>query len=295
MTLGFSVGPVSTSFADVQVGKPIISRTPLHNLSHKKKYGFQRVKGFTRRGSVAQRFEIRHGDCGRNSGYNDCSNDRQRVERSEKPYNRIEKPNGTTWYGYSIFIPREYRGLGKTGTTYGQVKTLSDYHPIWFTANYGNQMMVIFFDGSKCKIGSLSSWTGRWVDVMIKANYAKSGTGPFFEFYKDGKRVCSRSKPLVTGKLTSQRLQLYFRYGIYNSFVSRWLSQNATRNVTAQGYSQTFSRGSTSKSAAANPFKYDWGVQLPTQVVFYDEMRYGKTREEVDVRLHEKLGIKPVD
>jgi hypothetical protein len=107
--------------------------------------------------------------------------------------------------------------------------------------------------------------------------------------------VCSRSKPLITGKLAIQRSQLSFRHRIYKSFVSRWLSQNATKNVNAQGYSQKRARGGSSVSFSGTPLKYDWGVKLPTQVVFYDEMRYGKTREEVDVRLHEKLGIKPVD
>lgn len=37
------------------------------------------------------------------------------------------------------------------------------------------------------------------------------------------------------------------------------------------------------------------GVRLPTHVVYYDEMRYGTRREQVDVRMLEKAGASPVD
>lgn len=51
----------------------------------------------------------------------------------------------------------------------------------------------------------------------------------------------------------------------------------------------------TSRSATSEPFSYDWGVELPTQIVFYDEMRYGSSREQVDVRMIEARSGKPVD
>lgn len=293
MTLGLYVGSVSVAFAQVTPGKSISKVTKVSVGSHKRSYGYQkRIRGFARRGNFSQRFEIRHGDC---SG-KDCKSDRQRIEKTEKPRNTMQQPNAVSWYGYSIFIPKEYRGLGRTGTSYGQVKTEADLHPIWWIANYGDKMFVNFYEkNARCKLGSLSSWTGRWVDVVIMANYSPSGRGPFFELYKNGKLICRRNTPLILGSLAAKRHKFFFRYGVYNSFVSRWLSANATKNVGASGFSQNYTSGSQSKSVTGTPFKYDWGVQLPTQVVFYDEMRYGKTREEVDVRLHEKLGIKPVD
>lgn len=51
----------------------------------------------------------------------------------------------------------------------------------------------------------------------------------------------------------------------------------------------------TSRSATSEPFSYDWGVELPIQIVFFDEMRYGSSREQVDVRMIEARGGKPVD
>ncbi len=54
-------------------------------------------------------------------------------------------------------------------------------------------------------------------------------------------------------------------------------------------------KNSMSKSPSPTPFKYDWGVTLPTHVIFYDEMRYGQRREDVDVRMLEAHGIPPLD
>ena len=33
----------------------------------------------------------------------------------------------------------------------------------------------------------------------------------------------------------------------------------------------------------------DWGVKLPTQVVYYDEIRIGPTRESVDINLNNEV------
>ena len=45
------------------------------------------------------------------------------------------------------------------------------------------------------------------------------------------------------------------------------------------------------KTITGSPFDYDWGIKLPTQVIYFDEMRVGSTKEEVDVSLNDE----PVD
>ena len=51
-----------------------------------------------RAGKYYQRFELRDGDCFANDGWNDCKNNRERVEFSGKPQQR---PKNTKCYGYS--------------------------------------------------------------------------------------------------------------------------------------------------------------------------------------------------
>ena len=76
----------------------------------------------------------------------------------------------------------------------------------------------------------------------------------------------------------------------------RWLDRNKRKPVQVQGFADKHEKsGLVIKSATQTPFAYDWGVTLPTQIVFYDEMRYGKSRQDVDIRLLEQAGARPVD
>jgi hypothetical protein len=93
--------------------------------------------------------------------------------------------------------------------------------------------------------------------------------------------------------------RLYFKYGIYNAFVSKWLNNNKTKSVKAKSYKQSY-KDSSGKlvslgSITATPFKYDWGTKFPTQIIHYDEMRFGSERKDVDILRHEANNISPVD
>lgn len=293
ITLQF-VAPPSAFAQGSKVGKPIEKRTKIESLSHKKKYRFAKVSSPTRRGKVAQRFEIRHGDCGKSSGWNDCKNDRGRIERKENPKNKMSKPKSGVWYGYSMLIPKDFRSLGRANTILGQAKVEKNNMPLW-ALTFNDNPYLLYSDGSHCKLGSFNSWKGKWIDVTIYANYATQGQSVYFELFKNGNSVCRRTKPIMPQKYANKSQKIGLKYGIYSSFVSRYLDKYKTKNVNAPAYGQNHSNGGKSKSPAQSPFKYDWGVQLPTHVVYYDEMRYGSTREEVDVRMQEKSGIAPLD
>jgi hypothetical protein len=277
-----------------ELGKPILKKAPIEDLSFRGKHRFKMVKSPVRRGNKAQRYEIRHGDCGKTSGYSDCDNDRGRIERKEKPKNSMSKPNQGTWYGYSILIPKDFVSLGKGNTILSQAKVEKHGTPLW-ALNFNDKPYVLFGDGKHCPMGSMKSWMGKWVDVTVYAHYGLSGQPVYFELYKDGKRICKRTKPIMPASYANKKQKIGLKYGIYSSYVSRYLSRHATKKVTAAAFKQKHSTGSSSKSAAKRPFDYDWGVKLPTHVIYYDEMRYGKTRAAVDVRLLEQAGARPVD
>ena len=46
--------------------------------------------------------------------------------------------------------------------------------------------------------------------------------------------------------------------------------------------------GRVIKSITNEPFKYDWGVEIPKRVIYFDEIRLGNSREEVDINLINK-------
>ncbi len=286
--------PVKVAAQNVKSGKPIEKSTRIETLSHKKRYGFTKVSSPTRRGNAAQRFEIRHGDCGKSNGWDDCNSDRGRIERKENPKNKMSNPKSGTWYGYSMLIPKDFKSLGRANTVLGQAKVEKNNMPLW-ALTFNDSPYLLFSDGTHCKLGPLSAWKGKWVDITIFSHYATQGQPVYFELFKDGRSMCRLTKPIMPQNYANKTQKIGLKYGIYSSFVSRYLDRHKTKQVNNKNYGQTHSNGGKSKSPAQSPFKYDWGVRLPTHVVYYDEMRYGTRREQVDVRMLEKAGASPVD
>lgn len=240
----------------------ILRRTEIERpLSHGASYQFARVRGFTRRGNIAQRFEIRHGDCGGSREWDDCANDRGRVERKELPRSTFSRPGQGVWYGYSIFIPADFVSLGRANTHLSQVKVQGEGMPLW-QLTFNDNPYILYSDDTYCSLGSLASWRGRWNDVTVYAHYGEGGQSVYFQLYRNGRLLCERNRPLMHPSRRGRRQEIGFKYGVYNSFVSKYL--------------RTHDR-------------------LPTHVIFYDEMLAGSRREDVDVRMREAAGLPPVD
>jgi Polysaccharide lyase len=262
------------------------------------KWGYKKVRGHVRAGKRSERFELRHGDCGSDDGWSDCENDRQRIERAEKPKDRMQRVGKASWYGWSMFLNPDFRDIDPANTTLGQLKMTGWREPIWFLNARGGGLRMMFANARECRIGSIANWRGRWVDIVLFADYSYASNGrETFAVWVNGKKVCSKNKPLVTQEMVSKsKGTTYIKYGVYNSYVSKWLNRNKTKKVQATGFSDKHNKsGLVITSATKTPFAYDWGVKLPTQVVFYDEMRYGIARQDVDIRLLEAAGARPVD
>ena len=72
----------------------------------------------SRSGNYYQKFELRYGDCFGDESWNDCDNDRQRIEFSSEPNQPIF---GKQCYGYSIKLSNNFTDIKKVSTTLGQI------------------------------------------------------------------------------------------------------------------------------------------------------------------------------
>ncbi|MEO9459887.1 MAG: heparin lyase I family protein [Lentilitoribacter sp.] len=292
--LVFAVGFFVTSHAFSANDRilSILANTKLERgrgeIGHRKSYGFKRVQDITRRGSRSQRFEIRHGDCNGSKQWNDCEQDRARIERKEAPRNRLIGKAKKTWLGFSIYVPEDHQNLyGKSRTSVIQTKIQGVHMPSWQLFLDGS-IRVVFHDNEWCRIGLLPNWKGKWTDITIFADYTSKKQDVFFELYVNGDRVCTRQTPIIHPHLVNSRFETYLKYGIYQNFVSRHLK-------IAGEIPQNLPEKETTAKTVKWPFRYDWGVKLPTQIVYFDEMLAGQTRSEVDVRMREASGLSPVD
>lgn len=278
-------------------------------------YGYQRVRGFARMGDRSHRFEIRHGDCGRDRGWQrdinstDCERDRQRIERKADS-SRMQSVGQQVWYGWSMYLPSDFRDLGRGNTTVGQVKLTRWGPPLWMLNLRQGRIITDLNNDAWCEATSYRPLLGKWTDITVFADYSYAPEGESFAIYINGRKFCSNRRPLITQAMVQKsrslgsRGSLYFKWGIYNSFVSRWLNANKRHApVEIPGANKlpliTSERMTSHELAIESPtkapFAFDWGVQLPTQVIFYDEMRYGSSRAQVDVQMLEQMGATPVD
>ncbi len=83
-------------------------------------YNFKYIKdkNKARAGKYFQRFEVRDGDCFGDDSWNDCENDRERVEFSAEPEQR---PKKIQCYGYSLMLSKDFIDTYPTNASLGQV------------------------------------------------------------------------------------------------------------------------------------------------------------------------------
>ena len=90
------------------------------NFMSQNKHNFNNVKDSSksRSGNYYQKFELRNGDCFGDENWNDCDNDRQRIELSSEPNQPV---SGKQCYGYSIKLSNNFSDIRSVSTTLGQI------------------------------------------------------------------------------------------------------------------------------------------------------------------------------
>lgn len=218
-----------------------------------KPYGYTKVSHPhpVRFGEISERFEVRPGDCYWNSGWNDCQNDRERSELSEQaPYSTVGREY---WYGWSIFIPKDYPNIYPTKTALGQFHQKQvKSPPVMFQNESGGYWLDINqMQGGYYLLIPEEGFREKWHDIIVHARWSKKNDG-FIRVWVNG-----FLKANYSGALTRYDHPIYFKYGVYRSFLSRYKSSHNTDRV-------------------------------PAQIVYYDEVRRGMSREKVDIRLRKQ-------
>ena len=236
-------------------------------------HNFQYIKDKTkaRAGKYFQRFELRDGDCFGDDSWSDCDTDRERVEFSTRPRQPIKK---NQCYGYSLMLSKDFIDTHPTSATLGQVHQhggptgtaggLASFPPlIQIDARSGS----LFFNwhelsGSATnvkdesryhKLKPLKDMKGVWTDISFCLDFKNNR----IDAWVDGIKKVEILKSPIFFKPKS----IYFKHGIYRSFISKYKARN--------------------------------NGKMPTQIIFYDEIRRGNSIKKVDININPKL--KPVD
>ena len=199
-----------------------------------------------RAGRQSMRFEVRPGDCSWNTaGHSDCKTDRERHELVQT--GRKQREGDEYWYAWSIYLPLDYPVVFPTKVALAQFHQ----HPsvIWMFRNrdggyFVNRQKNLGRGYGFDRILNDGDMRGLWNDILVHVRWTHTGEG-FFKVWVNRVAAYDYRGPTM-GKDTT----VYFKLGIYRAFVSRYRA---------------------AKGAAG----------VPVQVVYFDEVRRGKTRKEV--------------
>ena len=204
-----------------------------------------------RAGPTAQRFELRAGDCGQQVGWSDCAQDRERVEQSQRrPWIELGQE---IWVSYSLWLDPRWPDISPVTTTLGQFHHRDSGTPaVLFVQRGGAYWLRIesaksLYQGRDLiKLADLAAMRGRWLDVVVQARFSSGSDGVL--------RVWVNGQPRaeVLGPNTLGTTPVFFKYGIYRSFVSR---------VPNRG----------------------------VHIAYWDEVRSGASRDQVDPRFNPNL------
>ena len=239
-------------------------RKSLNHLPH----GWTLSTDLVFRGRVSERFEVRPGDCGTDGRWDDCKMDRERSEIFvEKP--KIS-PGETVFVSWNVYVPDDFLESNKVRTTLGQIHSRNG--PRGFAAGLPSKPPLLQFDVWRGKYQMcwhrLSGQDGnikdecRWFDLKDLGEMKGQWTEIIIELNTDIKKgyakiwVDQKLRVDIKEPVATYKPQFFYvKYGVYRSFVSRQ------------------------------------GEPMPTQIVYFDEVRIGKKFDHVSTT---RCNLKPV-
>ena len=230
-------------------------------------------ESFARRGKYYQKFELRDGDCFQDgTKWDDCKNNRERVEFASEPK---LKPIGIQCFAYSIKLHKDFIDVHPTNTDLGQVHQiggptgtaggLASFPPLiqlgakdgrfyfgWHELT-GSATNVV--DNKRLYfLSSLDDMKEKWTDISFCLNFKDKRMDVWINGLK--------KHEILKSPINFIPKEIYFKYGIYRSFISRFKDRQKIRKKEEK---------------------------MPTQIVYYDEIRRGNSIEEVDFNINPEL------
>jgi len=271
-----------------------------------KDYGFQIVDKSNghpvRAGNHSMRFELRDGDCNNPSPqskkWNDCKGDRERFEISGRDMFAGEQG----WSAWSIFLPSDFVDIMNPALVdLGQfhLESSKDSDPCcpMLFKKTKNGFVVDSELLNRAWVPLDSKETQAWNDFIVNYKWSKKDDG-FIKLWLNNELVYEFNGPTITKNTEF----VYFKFGIYRGGLSRYLNhKNITPavetcfrnngasdeliNVTKKGeWSELLGLGSESATFKLyNQCKHLYKIKMPTHVVYYDEVRNGKTCKRLNL------------
>lgn len=163
-------------------------------------------------GATSIRFDVRPGDCSRGKhGWNDCERDRERAELKQVDYN---DEGDRFWYSFALFVPESHQNLWPTKTYFAQFHQ-QGARPAMMFANQdgGLSLEVRSSPQGVFRLIDENDLKGKWHRIVSRIHWSKNVGA--LDVWVNGRKVVTYTGPTMSAG------KIYFKFGIYRSFVSR--------------------------------------------------------------------------
>ncbi|MFM2476588.1 heparin lyase I family protein [Celerinatantimonas sp. MCCC 1A17872] len=209
---------------------------PLMRSLNDSSWGYKVVVASSAPAAYIERFEVRPGDCAASHGWNDCKEDRERSELSER--HKTTHEGQTIWYHWQFYLPNQFINIYPAKVALGQFHQ-KNAKPAWiFELNDKGYALVRHLrikPNYEKPLIAWSSLTNRWHDIAVRVSWFKSNKGQL-DVWVDKKRKVHYQGPTMSADI------IYFKYGLYRAFISRYQHSMPTQwveyaNVCSATYS----------------------------------------------------------
>lgn len=199
---------------------------PMELQTANKPYSYARVRFAD--GTQGERFTLKAGDCPRSTG--DCRADRERVEFFDT--SQAVRPGDMRWYAWSFYLPSQgfpvprfdgmpymFGQIHQRGTSGPEIMLQMFPDGLWlFLSNpyrLDDDPMNPIGPYREVRLGSPRAFFDRWTRIKLQVGWSRGNDG-FVRAWVNGRPAWS-----YDGPTTNANDALYFKYGLYRSFVSR--------------------------------------------------------------------------
>jgi len=166
---------------------------------------------------------------------------------------------GEQWLTFSIFIPKDYKTISPTITSFYQVYENNNGPALKVEDKFGTMVANIMIKGGSIEeknLLAIDDMKGEWTHVIMNINFSKNKDKGFYNIWINSKYTASYKGQTFGGGAKG----LYVKAGIYQSFLSRYLSAN--------GMNPNWIKGQE-----ANGF--------PTQIIYMDNIFRASSKEKL--------------
>ena len=248
-----------------------------------------------RAGDKSIRFEVRSGDCGSDpDGWSDCKNDRERHELTVGGKKDLMS-KGEYWFSWSVYFPEEHQNLYPLSNNYGQFHQRKGEPVFMFKERKYSYSVVKTIgedDYEERKLVGKNVMPGKWHDILVHAKWSKKKDG-FFKVWVNNELKYDYKGP------TKTKQYVYYKFGVYRTGISRYLNYKnldgiekcfEEKGYTTEEYTTFYKFQGNKYPGHKNSIKlynkckdYYQNTDVPTTIVYFDEVRKGKKKEKVGI------------